>query len=93
MTEIDCKRLANLVSHRKSLFSTTFASHHDLAGFPADVVQAQMHDFSSAQAQARQKQQDRVVAFSDRCALIAAAQEPLNLFGLQKLWELGETPP
>jgi len=24
MTEIDCKRLANLVSHRKSLFSTTF---------------------------------------------------------------------
>jgi hypothetical protein len=81
------------VSYRKSILSTTFASHYDLAGFPADIVQTQVHDFSGAQAQARQKQQDCVIAFSDRRALIAAVQEPFNLFGLQKLWQLGETPP
>ena len=39
MTQINGNRLANVVSHWKLLFSNAFASNHDLAGFPADVVQ------------------------------------------------------
>jgi hypothetical protein len=66
----------------------TLAPDADLALFPVDVVEFQVHHLSSAQTEPRQEEQDRIIALAHGGVLRARLEQALDVVRFKKLRDL-----
>jgi hypothetical protein len=92
VTQIVDQRRADVRRQRQSPQPLALAADENLAPFPIQIVQGQGDDFSGAQTEARQNQQDRIVALADWRAAIARRKHPLDLFRRERLGQMRQAP-
>jgi hypothetical protein len=66
----------------------TLAPDADLALFPVDVVEFQVHHLSGAQTEPRQDEKDRIIALANWSVLRARLEQALDVLRFKKLREL-----
>ena len=57
----------------------TLAAHNELTRAPTNIAELERHNFPCAQTEARQQEQDRVVAASSSGGLICGGKHALQL--------------
>ena len=92
VTQIVDQRRADVRRQRQSHEPLALAADENLAPLPIQIVQGHGDDLSSAQSEARQKQQDRIVAFTDWHAAITRHEHPFDLFRRNRLGQMRKAP-
>src|SRR5580658_5591722 len=92
VTQIVDQRHADVRRQRQSHEPLALAADENLAPLPIQIVQGHGDDLSSAQSEARQKQQDRIVAFTDWHAAITRHEHPFDLFRRNRLGQMRKAP-
>jgi hypothetical protein len=86
------KGFTDILRDGEAVLPETLPSDHEFSVLPVYVIEFHMDDFSGAEAEACQKEQDRVIAPVGARGPIAGLKETLDIVRLEGLRQVRQTP-
>jgi hypothetical protein len=83
----------DIARQRELASNGSLSAYQQRTRVPVDVVELQSDDFTTAQTQSRQEQQDGVIAPTDRRGARTGVKHALHIVRCQVLWDIDEAPP